>query len=212
MRRGHGILPCGVHRRRRRITLAKQKTGRRIAPAVLFLEMQDPGFRMTTSYPASCIPLRPTVLSSAREGALMRVLSGVQPSGTLHIGNYFGAIRQFVALQDEHECYYFLADLHALTTVQDAARMRVAGSRTRRRLSRTRARPGAKRHLPPVRLPEIPELDLVSLDGDLHGPAPALPLVQGQGRPGDRAQPRTVRLSGADGGGHPDRAHSIWCR
>jgi tryptophanyl-tRNA synthetase len=54
----------------------------------------------------------------------MRVLSGVQPSGTLHIGNYFGAIRQFVALQDEHDCYYFLADLHALTTVQEADRMR----------------------------------------------------------------------------------------
>ena len=54
----------------------------------------------------------------------MRVLSGVQPSGTLHIGNYFGAIRQFVAMQDEHECYYFLADMHALTTVQDADRMR----------------------------------------------------------------------------------------
>jgi len=54
----------------------------------------------------------------------MRVLSGVQPSGTLHIGNYFGAIRQFVALQEEHECYYFLADMHALTTVQDADRMR----------------------------------------------------------------------------------------
>ncbi|MCU0303412.1 MAG: tryptophan--tRNA ligase [Thermoanaerobaculales bacterium] len=54
----------------------------------------------------------------------MRVLSGVQPSGALHIGNYLGAIRQFVGLQDEHECYYFLADLHALTTVQDADRMR----------------------------------------------------------------------------------------
>ena len=54
----------------------------------------------------------------------MRVLSGVQPSGNLHIGNYFGAIRQFVRLQEEHECFYFLADLHALTTVQDAARFR----------------------------------------------------------------------------------------
>jgi tryptophanyl-tRNA synthetase len=54
----------------------------------------------------------------------MRVLSGVQPSGDLHIGNYFGAIRQFVQLQEDHECFYFLADLHALTTVQDAERMR----------------------------------------------------------------------------------------
>ena len=54
----------------------------------------------------------------------MRVLSGVQPSGALHIGNYFGAIRQFVQLQEEHECCYFLADLHALTTVHDAERLR----------------------------------------------------------------------------------------
>ena len=54
----------------------------------------------------------------------MRVLSGVQPSGNLHIGNYLGAIRQFLRLQAEHECYYFLADLHALTTVQDAGRFR----------------------------------------------------------------------------------------
>ncbi len=49
----------------------------------------------------------------------MRVLSGVQPSGKLHIGNYFGAIRQFIELQDQHDCFYFLADYHALTTVQD---------------------------------------------------------------------------------------------
>lgn len=54
----------------------------------------------------------------------MRVLSGVQPSGGLHIGNYYGAIRQFVSLQAEHQCYFFLADMHALTTVQDAEQMR----------------------------------------------------------------------------------------
>jgi tryptophanyl-tRNA synthetase len=54
----------------------------------------------------------------------MRVLSGVQPSGNLHIGNYFGAIRQFLRLQEERECYYFLADLHALTSVQDPERIR----------------------------------------------------------------------------------------
>jgi tryptophanyl-tRNA synthetase len=54
----------------------------------------------------------------------MRVLSGVQPSGTLHIGNYFGAIRQFIEMQEKHECFYFLADYHALTTVQDPTRLR----------------------------------------------------------------------------------------
>ncbi len=54
----------------------------------------------------------------------MRVLSGVQPSGTLHIGNYFGAIRQFIELQKENDCFYFLADLHALTTVHDPEALR----------------------------------------------------------------------------------------
>jgi tryptophanyl-tRNA synthetase len=54
----------------------------------------------------------------------MRVLSGVQTSGILHVGNYFGAIRQFVELQAAHECYYFLADLHSLTTVHDGAAFR----------------------------------------------------------------------------------------
>lgn len=47
------------------------------------------------------------------------LLSGIQPTGDMHIGNYFGAIRQFVNLQDEHDSYVFVADLHALTTVQD---------------------------------------------------------------------------------------------
>jgi len=59
-----------------------------------------------------------------RQGGEMRVLSGVQPSGALHIGNYFGAIRQFVRLQEEHDCFYFLADLHALTTVYDGDSLR----------------------------------------------------------------------------------------
>ncbi|UCF14144.1 MAG: tryptophan--tRNA ligase [Phycisphaerales bacterium] len=46
----------------------------------------------------------------------MRVLSGIQPSGKLHIGNYYGAMRQHLNLQDEHNCFYFIADYHALTS------------------------------------------------------------------------------------------------
>jgi len=46
----------------------------------------------------------------------LRVLSGIQPSGRLHIGNYFGAMRQHLQLQAEHECFYFIADYHALTS------------------------------------------------------------------------------------------------
>jgi tryptophanyl-tRNA synthetase len=49
----------------------------------------------------------------------MRILSGVQSSGRLHIGNYYGAIRQFVQLQDEGQAYFFIANLHALTTVRE---------------------------------------------------------------------------------------------
>lgn len=48
-----------------------------------------------------------------------RILSGVQPSGKLHLGNYFGAVKQHIALQTEAECFYFIADYHALTTIQD---------------------------------------------------------------------------------------------
>ena len=45
----------------------------------------------------------------------MRVVSGIQPTGNLHLGNYLGAIKQWVAMQDQGECLFFLADLHALT-------------------------------------------------------------------------------------------------
>lgn len=54
----------------------------------------------------------------------MRVLSGIQPTGRFHWGNYFGAIRQYIDLQQGHEAYYFIANLHALTTLRDAAALR----------------------------------------------------------------------------------------
>lgn len=64
-------------------------------------------------------------MSTANEQA-GRVVSGIQPSGVLHLGNYFGAIAQHVALQDEFpgECFYFIADYHALTTLRDAEALR----------------------------------------------------------------------------------------
>ncbi len=54
----------------------------------------------------------------------MRILSGIQPSGTLHLGNYYGAMKQHIELQAEHDCFYFIANLHSLTTIHDAARLR----------------------------------------------------------------------------------------
>src|SRR2546423_13692292 len=54
----------------------------------------------------------------------MRILSGIQPSGVLHIGNYFGMMRQAIALQDEGETFYFIADYHALTSPRDPKALR----------------------------------------------------------------------------------------
>lgn len=48
-----------------------------------------------------------------------KLLSGIQPSGNIHIGNYFGAIKQFVDLEDKYDSFVFIADLHAITTIQN---------------------------------------------------------------------------------------------
>jgi tryptophanyl-tRNA synthetase len=50
-----------------------------------------------------------------------RILSGVQPSGKLHLGNYFGAIKQHIELQEQGDCFYFIANYHAQTTMRDLA-------------------------------------------------------------------------------------------
>jgi len=54
----------------------------------------------------------------------MRVLSGIQPTGRFHWGNYFGAIKQYIDFQESHDGYYFIADLHALTTVREPSVLR----------------------------------------------------------------------------------------
>ena len=53
-----------------------------------------------------------------------RILSGVQPSGNLHLGNYLGAIKNFVALQEEYECLYCIVDLHAITVWQEPQKLK----------------------------------------------------------------------------------------
>lgn len=55
---------------------------------------------------------------------LQRALSGIQPSGKLHLGNYFGAMKQHIELQDQGEALYFIANYHTLTTIHDAERLR----------------------------------------------------------------------------------------
>ena len=52
------------------------------------------------------------------------IVSAIQASGNVHIGNYIGAIQQFVKLQDKYQGYFFIADLHALTEPQDPEKLR----------------------------------------------------------------------------------------
>jgi len=52
------------------------------------------------------------------------VMSGIRPTGFLHLGNYFGAIRNYVKMQDDYECYFMVADLHSLTTHPDTSELK----------------------------------------------------------------------------------------
>jgi len=54
---------------------------------------------------------------------MKRVFSGIQPTGIVHIGNYLGAIRQFIKLQEEAECFYSIVDLHAITLPQEPGKL-----------------------------------------------------------------------------------------
>jgi tryptophanyl-tRNA synthetase len=66
---------------------------------------------------ARAVP-RPSSASEVNQ-RIMRVLSGIQPSGRLHLGNYFGAMRPQLEMQAQHECFYFIANYHALTSLTD---------------------------------------------------------------------------------------------
>ena len=53
----------------------------------------------------------------------LRVLSGIQPSGTLHLGNYFGMMSRMIKYQEENELFCFIVNYHALTTIQDKEKL-----------------------------------------------------------------------------------------
>ncbi|MCE9562087.1 MAG: tryptophan--tRNA ligase [Planctomycetes bacterium] len=65
-------------------------------------------------------------MSTAIRESLPRILSGVQSSGKLHIGNYFGAIKQHIERQDKGDCFFFIADYHALTSLKEAEEKELA--------------------------------------------------------------------------------------
>lgn len=60
-------------------------------------------------------------MSEEKEKKKEIVLSGIRPTGNLHLGNYYGALGKFIKIQDDYDCNFFIADLHALTTLNDPA-------------------------------------------------------------------------------------------
>ena len=72
----------------------------------------------------NCERTNPADSSRNPKSNMPRILSGIQPSGVLHIGNYFGMMRPAIELQNEGETFYFIADYHALTSVRDPKTLR----------------------------------------------------------------------------------------
>src|SRR6476620_6120545 len=62
--------------------------------------------------------------NSSNTNAGKIVMSGIRPTGNLHLGNYFGAIRNYIKMQNEFTCYFMVADLHSLTTHPDTSKLK----------------------------------------------------------------------------------------
>ena len=135
-----------------------------------------------------------------------RVLSGIQPTAdSFHLGNYLGALRQWVALQDDHDAFYFIPDLHAITVEHDPKLLAAAHPDRRRAAARARARPGPVHAVRPVPGARARAAGLgAGLHHRVRRGEPDDP-VQGQvgqagHRPGHR---RAVHLPDAAGRRHP---------
>src|SRR5881275_2819497 len=121
----------------------------------------------------------------------MRILSGIQPSGVLHIGNYFGMMRPAIELQKEGETFYFIADYHALTSVRNPEALRENSRQVALDFLACGLDPGrAASHRAGV--------DFVDRGAD--GTSRARAFLQRQTRPRPGVDSGPVQLSGADGG------------
>lgn len=99
----------------------------------------------------------------------MRVLSGIQPTGRPHWGNYFGAIRQYIQLQGEEQSFYFIANLHALTTIRDGEKLRQNSLDTALDLLALGLDPDKATLFIQSDVPEIPELTWLLISGTPMG-------------------------------------------
>jgi tryptophanyl-tRNA synthetase len=90
-----------------------------------FSNINDPFVNCLLSI-ACCPLLIPhfTIFAASMDKTHKIVMSGIRPTGFLHLGNYFGAVRNYVRMQEEYECYFMIADLHSLTTHPDTKELR----------------------------------------------------------------------------------------
>ena len=141
-----------------------------------------------------------------------RVFSGARPTGRQHLGNYLGAIKNYVALQDEYECVYCIVDLHALTTVETTDDLR---QNTYEMALDWLAPASARRidHVRPVASAAGDRAAHHPLDGHPAGQADRPADLQREGPPA--AQQRQLRpggLPGADDRRYRALQEPTWCR
>ena len=129
-----------------------------------------------------------------------RVLSGIQPTGRFHWGNYFGAIRQYIELQDAGDAFYFIADLHALTTVRDPDRLRGFVRDAALDLLALGLDPDRATLFVQSDVPEVAELTWLLMTVTPMGLLERCHAYKDKKKPGTAGRRRAVHLSGADGG------------
>ena len=135
----------------------------------------------------------------------MRILSGIQPSGALHLGNYFGMMRPAIELQEQGEAFYFIANYHSMTSLLrrggSAGRTRSTWRSIFWRAAWTRSRSVFFRQSD---VPEVTELAWMLSTVTPMGLLERCHSYKDKIAEGISPQPRPVRLPGADGRRHPD--------
>ena len=158
---------------------------------------------------ATATPGRPRPRRPGRE----RVFSGVQPSGLPHIGNYLGAFRNYIAMQETHDAIYCIVDYHALTSTHDGELIRAEHLRDGARPAGAGAGSRALGPLPPVGSPGAHRALLAAGLGGAGPLGRAHADLQGEeAQPAGRRELRAARLSRAPGRRHRDLQGDATCR
>ena len=134
----------------------------------------------------------------------MRILSGIQPSGALHLGNYFGMMQPAIALQEKGEAFYFIADYHSMTSLFDAEQRRKNSLDVALDFLACGLDPKKSVFFRQSDVPEVCELAWLLSTVTPMGLLETRAQLQRQNRERNFPEPRTFCLSGFDGGGHFD--------